>query len=367
MRFCVGLRMSSMVLMPLILAACAGGKNVDAPSAALDVPKLGSITLPIASSDRLVDDSKMLNFNVGQAGNGKVVAYAFRPYSFSSTDSYRMFYQAPNGKTYALSSYTNPLLPDSFSLNKTLDTKHKMQPTDDNGKLFVCCTSIDGTHQSGGSIYYSATQTPHLRYGVWMNPTEQADLFVGGILADVKKLPGANESNNYTATGKATFELWALRSNNGGVASSTYKPHSTLLIRDGEKSLMTVNFNTGQLVGQIVGDGSVVNKHKSSWDDASNSLVQENWQSVISNKDFGAGIEFTGQVEGNRFSGNAVSGGVSGKLEGAFYGDENIRSRDLQVGGKFTFDGNNKLDAVFGGKAIHVNTSDTSNSLQHVD
>lgn len=356
------------VFIPLALAACVGGKNVDVPDSVLPAPKLGSITLPIKPSDRLVEDKDMLNFNAGNADEGKVVAYAFRPYSFSRSDSYRMFYQAPNGKTYALSSYTNPLLPTFGAPNRNVDTRHKGQPTDDDGKLFVCCTSINGTHEHGGQTGYSATQTPHLRYGVWMDAAGHADLFVGGVLADRKMLPGATADNHYTPTGKATFELWALRAKDGMAVSSTYLPHSSITVRDGEKSLMTVNFNTGQLVGRIVGDGSVVDKHKIGWDSASSSLVKkEQWQSVVHNPDFGAEIAFTGQVDGNRFHGNAMSGGVSGKLDGAFYGDENTSARDLQVGGKFTFDGNHQLNAVFGGKAIHVNTSDTSNSLEHSD
>ncbi|MDO4998215.1 MAG: hypothetical protein Q4E16_06210 [Neisseria sp.] len=328
------------VLFPMILAACAGGGHVAIPDTVLPIPTLNPVTLPVQATDRAVADGKMQQFNAGTSETkGKVVAYAFvdaiQALSKNPEDSYRMFYQAPNGKTYPFSTYTNPIFPDIFFPSKSLRTTQDTQKTDDGGQLFACCTARDGSHSGGGDSGYPASQVQHLRYGVWIDKSGKTDLFVGGVLSDPKYLQGATADNNYTPKGKATFELWALRVNGGKVVSSSYLPSSIFPKVEGVKSLMTVNFNTGYLGGTIKG-----------------------------NSNFGADIDFSGVVSGSTFTGRATSGNATGRLDGAFYGDANTGARNQEVGGKFSFT-DSSLDAVFGGKAASggVKVDDTSTDL----
>ena len=135
--------------------------------------------------------------------------------------------------------------------------------------------------------------------------------------ADMQKRGGAT-----APTGKATYEVWAFRVKNGSVVASSYNTDSNPARR--VNSLLTVNFNTGKVGGTIKG-----------------------------NADFGADIDFNDvTVNGNTFSGTASSGGVSGQVNGGFYGKSGwYNPAGTEIGGKVTFSGNRSLDSVFGGSA----------------
>ena len=74
---------------------------------------------------------------------------------------------------------------------------------------------------------------------------------------------------------------------------------------------------------------------------------------IKGNADFGADIDFNDvTVNGNTFSGTASSGGVSGQVNGGFYGKSGwYNPAGTEIGGKVTFSGNRSLDSVFGGSA----------------
>lgn len=72
-------------------------------------------------------------------------------------------------------------------------------------------------------------------------------------------------------------------------------------------------------------------------------------------------------ITGPTFSGDATSGGKSGKLEGKFFGKfASTRSSEVSIGGKITFDGDRSLDTVFGGVSYEKKLDDTSQDTNHL-
>ncbi|MDO1508784.1 MULTISPECIES: Slam-dependent surface lipoprotein [unclassified Neisseria] len=313
------------LVLPVVLAACAGGGHVGIPNTVVPVPTLSALNPQDPNVIGPTEGLKMETFNANSETSGKVVSWKIKEKNIFGElmPQDRLAYQTPDGKVYVFNTYTNPILPDSFHPDKNLRTKHDMQVTDNGGKLFACCEN--------GQIQYPATRVDAVRYGAWIDKNGKADLFVGGILADATKMQGAKEENKFSPTGKATYEVWALRVKNGGVVSSSYRPNN-FPKKDGVQSLLTVNFNTGKLGGTIIG-----------------------------NSDFGADIRFEDvSVQGNHFSGSASSGGVAGKVEGAFYGTGGYRRpHGDQIGGKIVFDKDRSLNSVFGGA--------TNNSMRRPD
>lgn len=316
--------------LPIFLAACAGGSAVSIPDTVVPVPTLSAFN-PTAPEvvEKLPDAT--LSFNTASQKSG--IEY-WKVNVTSNNWTYaadKLVYQAPDGKRYLFGTYTNPLIPGYADLDKNLKTSHDTQPTDNGGKLFACCDK--------GSRSYAPTKSSTMAYGIWFDASGKPDLFVGGVAADPQKMQGASDQNNYQATGKATYEVWALRAKNGAVVSSAHKPNSSWREKDGIKSLVTVNFNTGKLGGKIIG-----------------------------NADFGADIDFAEvNVEGNRFSGSAVSDGQNGRVEGGFFGKSGYYSPSgHEIGGTIVFDGNRKLDSVFGGSVdsrSNWNKTDESQDL----
>lgn len=322
-------------VLPVVLAACAGGGNVSIPSTVVPVPTLSALNPQDPNVIGPTPNLEIETFNANSETSGKVVSWQIKEKNiFGELVARDKFaYQTPDGKVYVFNTYTNPILPDSFHPDKNLRTKHDMQATDDGGKLFACCEN--------GQRQYTGTTGNAVRYGAWIDKNGKADLFVGGILADATKMQGATEENKFRPKGKATYEVWALRVKNGGVVSSSYRPN-TFPNKDGVQSLLTVNFNTGKLGGTIVG-----------------------------NSDFGADIRFDDvSVQGNRFSGSASSNGVAGKVEGAFYGRGGYRTpHGDQIGGKVVFDKDRSLNSVFGGATSNSMSrpNDTSRDLTPIN
>lgn len=316
--------------LPLLLTACAGGGAVGIPDTVVPVPTLSAFNPAAPEVVEKLPDA-MQSFNTGEKASGVEYWKINTTRNGFTFPSDRLVYRAPDGRLYNFGTFTNPLIPGFGDPDKNLKTSHDTQPTDNGGKLFVCCDN--------GSRSYAPTKSSTMAYGIWFDTSGKPDLFVGGVAADPQKMQGATADNNYQATGKATYEVWALRAKNGAVVSSTYKPNSSWREKDGIKSLVTVNFNTGKLGGKIIG-----------------------------NADFGADIDFAEvNVEGNRFSGSAVSDGQNGRVEGGFFGKAAYRTvPGHEIGGTIVFEGNRKLDSVFGGSVdgrSNWNKNDESQDL----
>ena len=295
------------------LAGCAGNGGVTIPDGTAPVPPL----TPADSSKILGPASTGETPTTFQTGNGQLryVSWAGVDFWGAPSTENKFIYQAPNGKSYAFDGFTDPpKFSGRFVPDKTQPNRFEPQTSSDGNKLLVCCEKADS--------YFPAGYLKYVRYGAWIGADGQTDLFAGGILAntaDMQKRDGAT-----APTGKATYEVWAFRVKNGSVVASSYNTDTNPARR--VNSLLTVNFNTGKVGGTIKG-----------------------------NADFGADIDFNDvTVNGNTFSGTASSGGVSGQVDGGFYGKRGYYDYEpagTEIGGKVTFSGNRSLDSVFGGTA----------------
>ena len=312
----------------LILTACAGG-GASEPKVPVAIPT----AQPIANI-KLSDESsaiKTINTLSGKGGSLHEAELEVKASWGSYTDK-QYVYQTPSGNYYNISSYSDPIVPSSFSPSYNLRTRHEGQPLSEGGKLFVCCSN------SGQFTYAPATKQDHLKFGAWINADGTADLFVGGKPVGTAKPSYYTPSDSTVAKGKTTYEVWAVRVRNGNIVTSTYEPGKSF--GSSEKtapklSLLTANFNTNKLGGTILGNA-----------DYGPDVVM---------KDVG--------INGVDFSGTAESDGKNGKVEGKFFGQFNSGYKtEVSIGGKVTFDADKSLDTVFGGveNSSDRNTTDTS-------
>ena len=312
----------------LILTACAGG-GASEPKVPVSIPT----AQPIANI-KLSDESsaiKTINTLSGKGGSLREAEVEVKASWGGSYTENQYVYQTPSGNYYNISSYSDPIVPDSFSPSYALRTRHEGQPLSEGGKLFVCCSS------SGQFTYAPATKHDHLKFGAWISADGTVDLFVGGKPVGTAKPSYYTPSDSTVAKGKTTYEVWAVRVRNGNFVTSTYEPKNPY--KSSEKtapklSLLTANFNTNKLGGTILGNA-----------DYGPDVVM---------KDVG--------INGVDFSGTAESDGKNGKVEGKFFGQFDGDKTEVNIGGKVTFDADKSLDTVFGGvkNDDDRNTTDTS-------
>ena len=313
----------------LILTACAGG-GASEPKVPVAIPT----AQPIANI-KLSDESSAVQTINTLSGKGGSLHEAELEVKTSWGGSYtdkQYVYQTPSGNYYNISSYSDPIVPDSFSPSYALRTRHEGQPLSEGGKLFVCCSN------SGQFSYAPATKHDHLKFGAWISSDGTADLFVGGKPVGSAKPSWSTPSDSTVAKGKTTYEVWAVRVRNGNFVTSTYEPKKSYGTSEKiapKLSLLTANFNTNKLGGTILGNA-----------DYGPDVVM---------KDVG--------INGVDFSGTAESNGKNGKVEGKFFGQFNGSYKtEVSIGGKVTFDADKSLDTVFGGveNSSDRNTTDTS-------
>lgn len=345
-------RISTLIL-PLLLAACAGGGGVETPKT---IPTAKLPTSPqFKIGGKIVDNQGRegtiteLNENsefpmtMSQTSAGSLKVYEvvrryWREVSWDPSQSgwkteqmwgANIFaYTTPEGKVYRLEALSNPQANTGFGITNTQNpTRHEMLPLADNGgKLISCCENGSNSFPPG---YLSDS-----RFGAWMSPNGQVQFFNGGVIAEPGKMLGATDTAG--AKGKMTFEVIGIRIKNGMAMTSSHDTAKK------DNSLLTVNFNTGKLGGKIIG-----------------------------NRDFGGDIDFNNvSVNGNTFSGTAVSEGKTGQVNGNFFGKKGWgwygKPAGSEIGGQVDF-GNGNLNTVFGGSSIKHNADDTSQDLNHLN
>lgn len=247
-------------------------------------------------------------------------------------------FKTPGGAQYALSSYADPITPSYSSPDFKIPDRHAGQRLADGSRIFICCSD------SGATSYAEITKQDYMKFGAWIGPNGEIDLFAGGF--PIGKTPppafswGSPTTETALSKGKITYQVWGIRVRNGQFVTSSYTPpkgsswsgyQNTPVL-----SFITANFNSNKLAGEIRG-----------------------------NSDYGPDVEIKeAQIDGLSFSGDATSGGKTGKLEGKFFGKFNgYRDTETSIGGKITFDGDRSLDTVFGGvsyKKELENNTDTS-------
>lgn len=168
-----------------------------------------------------------------------------------------------------------------------------------------------------------------MKFGAWIGPNGEIDLFAGGFPVGKTPKPAyswGDDTPETTGKGKITYQVWGIRVKDGQFVTSSYTPPKgssfTGYTNTPVLSFITANFNSNKLAGKIIG-----------------------------NSDYGPDVEITdAKINGLTFSGDATSGGKTGKLDGKFFGKfDSSYDSDTSIGGKITFKDDRSLDTVFGG------------------
>ncbi|QEY26087.1 Slam-dependent surface lipoprotein [Neisseria zalophi] len=322
--------------LPFLLAACAGGGKVEPPKVLAERPVLESLDIT-AKNVKKHDDNKSFVSVTNNGGAVEKYAVTTQEKSSWSDAVYDVtnnvyVYKTPDGKYYQFNNFNTPMVPDYATPDKSMRTIHEMQSTRDGGKFFACCTAA--SNQTPGIDFKE-----DLYFGAWISPTGESHLFAGGKVADPAYMQGGSAAEIGGLKGKATYHVWGIRTKGDQVVSSTYSPTDV--------SKITVNFNTGKLGGEILG-----------------------------NKNFGDSVVMQDvNVQGNRFSGTARSGNATGAVDGAFYGAHSVsywtgkidEYAGRSIGGIVKFDGNKDLDTAFGGRRRAIDANYQGTDLKPLD
>lgn len=341
------MKYKALSLLPLAaaLAACAGGGGgVAEPHVPVSIPT----ATPLPGEVTLSDDSVNI-VNINTAGTGSTSSsisiqqrkYNVTSYGFTREEKAFIF-KTPGGAQYTLSSYADPIVPSYSSPDFKIPDRHAGQRLADGSRIFICCSDSGATNQA------EITKQDYMKFGAWIGPNGEIDLFAGGF--PVGKTPAS--SSYYSSTletagkGKITYQVWGIRVKDGQFVTSSYTPpknSSSYLYKPTNTpvlSFITANFNSNKLAGEIIG-----------------------------NSDYGPDVKIeNATIDGLSFSGNATSGGKTGKLDGKFFGKfDSTRSSDTGIGGKITFKDDRSLDTVFGGVIYEKKLDDkTSQDTTHL-
>lgn len=322
------MKYKALSLLPLAaaLAACAGGGAAE-PHVPFSIPTATPLTGEVKLSD---DNSKIENINT--AGTGSTSSgisiqereYKVNNYGYESTQKAFIF-KTPGGAQYALSSYADPITPSYSSPDFKIPDRHAGQRLADGSRIFICCSD------SGATSYAEITKQDYMKFGAWIGPNGEIDLFAGGFPVGKTPKPkysyGSDAPETALSKGKITYQVWGIRVRNGQFVTSSYTPpknsgYTFNPTNTPVLSFITANFNSNKLAGKIIG-----------------------------NSDYGPDVDIqNATITSLTFSGDATSGGKTGKLEGKFFGKFNSSyDSDTSIGGKITFNGDRSLDTVFGG------------------
>lgn len=291
------------------------------------------------------DNSKIENINTADTGSTSGISIQQRKYEVESYGIKReekaFIFQTPGGAQYALSSYADPITVSYSSPDFKIPDRHAGQRLADGSRIFICCS------ESGATSYAEITKQDYMKFGAWIGPNGEIDLFAGGFPVGKTPKPAYSWGDDTPETagkGKITYQVWGIRVKDGQFVTSSYTPPKgssfTGYTNTPVLSFITANFNSNKLAGKIIG-----------------------------NSDYGPDVEIKeAQIDGLSFSGDATSGGKTGKLEGKFFGKfDSSYDRDTSIGGKITFDGDRSLDTVFGGvsykKELENNTDMSTTHL----
>lgn len=317
------MKYKALSLLPLAaaLAACAGG-GVAEPHVPFSIPT----ATPLPAEVPLSSDSSNIE-NINTAGTGSTssgisiqqreveVLFGNKPFIFKT----------PDGAQYALSSYADPLTPSYSSPDFKIPDRHAGQRLADGSRIFICCSD------SGATSYAEITKQDYMKFGAWIGPNGEIDLFAGGFPVGKTPKPkysyGSDAPETALSKGKITYQVWGIRVRNGQFVTSSYTPpknsgYTFNPTNTPVLSFITANFNSNKLAGKIIG-----------------------------NSDYGPDVDIqNATITGLTFSGDATSGGKTGKLDGKFFGKfDSSYDSDTSIGGKITFKDDRSLDTVFGG------------------
>lgn len=336
------MKYKSLSLLPLAaaLAACAGG-GVAEPHVPFSIPT----ATPLPAGEVTLSDDSVNIVNINTAGTGSTSSgisiqqrkYNVTSYGFTREEKAFIF-KTPGGAQYTLSSYSDPIVPSSFSPDYKIPDRHAGQRLADGSRIFICCSDSGATDEA------EITKQDYMKFGAWIGSNGEIDLFAGGFPIGKTPPPAfsyGSSTPETKGTGKITYQVWGIRVRNGQFVTSSYTPPKSgsyygTLANTPVLSFITANFNSNKLAGKILG-----------------------------NSDYGPDVDITdAKINGLTFSGTATSGGKTGNLEGKFFGkfDSSWGNADTSIGGKITFDGDRSLDTVFGGVSYERKLDDTSDT-----
>lgn len=342
------MKYKALSLLPLAaaLAACAGG-GVAEPYVPFSIPT----ATPLPAAEVTLSDDSVNIVNINTAGTGSTSSgisiqqrkYNVTSYGFTREEKAFIF-KTPGGAQYTLSSYSDPIVPSYSSPDYKIPDRYAGQRLADGSRIFICCSDSGATDEA------EITKQDYMKFGAWIGPNGEIDLFAGGF--PVGKTPppafswGSSTTETALSKGKITYQVWGIRVRNGQFVTSSYTPPKSgsyygTLANTPVLSFITANFNSNKLAGEIIG-----------------------------NSDYGPSVEIKeAAINGLSFSGDATSGGKTGKLDGKFFGkfDSSYGNTETSIGGKITFNGDRSLDTVFGGVSYERNLDDTSDmSTDHL-
>lgn len=299
----------------VLLSACAGGGGTPMPTS----PGVVGNMQPANPADiTRLPAAQQPSTHHSNPAVGKLIAGQVPVMLFGSLFQQGKFiYETADGKLYPLTGLSDPFIPASSGASTTLTPNVITPRVTENGDKFVVCCDSHGSSFAPGYLGDADGSWGNLRYGVWITPSGDVDLFYGGREAEVARMQGA-AANGGVPTGKATYEVFAFRAANGQITAST---HDTAR-NSSQRSFLTVNFNTSKVGGSILG-----------------------------NANFGDSIVFNDvNLTGNTFSGSVNSGSATGSVNGGLFGSPTWNGPSgHMIGGRATFSGRSELDSVFGG------------------
>ncbi|HEZ3725331.1 transferrin-binding protein-like solute binding protein [Neisseria meningitidis] len=341
------MKYKALSLLPLAaaLAACAGG-GVAEPHVPVSIPT--ATPLPADEVTLSSDSTNIKNINTANTGSTSGISIQQREYEVEGYGGYKrkekvFIFQTPGGAQYTLSSYSDPIVPSYSSPDYKIPNRYAGQRLADGSRIFICCSDSGATDEA------EITKQDYMKFGAWIGPNGEIDLFAGGF--PVGKTPKpiyswGDDTPETAGKGKITYQVWGIRVKDGQFVTSSYTPPKgssfTGYTNTPVLSFITANFNSNKLAGKIIG-----------------------------NSDYGPDVEITdAKINGLTFSGDATSGGKTGKLDGKFFGKFNgsYGNTETSIGGKITFKDDRSLDTVFGGviyeKQLDDKTSQDTNHLK---
>lgn len=332
------MKYKALSLLPLAaaLAACAGGGAAE-PHVPFSIPT--ATPLPAGEVTLSSDSNNIENINTAGTGSTSGISIQQRevekePFPGYKTKETSFIFQTPGGAQYTLSSYSDPIVPSYSSPDFKIPDRHAGQRLADGSRIFICCSD------SGATSYAEITKQDYMKFGAWIGPNGEIDLFAGGFPVGKTPKPAYSWGDDTPETagkGKITYQVWGIRVKDGQFVTSSYTPPKgssfTGYTNTPVLSFITANFNSNKLAGEIRG-----------------------------NSDYGPSVKIeNATITGLTFSGDATSGGKNGKLEGKFFGKFNSSyDSDTSIGGKITFDGDRSLDTVFGGVSYKKELNNTT-------
>lgn len=320
------------------------GGGVAEPHVPFSIPT--ATPLPAGEVTLSSDNSKIENINTANTGSTSGISIQERAvtknYFGVESQEKSFIFKTPGGAQYTLSSYSDPIVPSYSSPDYKIPDRYAGQRLADGSRIFICCSN------SGATSEAEITKQDYMKFGAWIGPNGEIDLFAGGFPVGKTPKPAYSWGNDTPeaalSKGKITYQVWGIRVKDGQFVTSSYTPPKgssfTGYTNTPVLSFITANFNSNKLAGKILG-----------------------------NSDYGPDVDIqNATINQLSFSGTATSGGKTGNLEGKFFGKFNgYRDTETSIGGKITFDGDRSLDTVFGGvsykKELENNTDMSTTHL----